>query len=335
MTLAEPIAATPLRSLKRLFLWLNSGCNSRCRMCDIWREEKGSYLTVAEIEGWLPEWRQLSLSSVVICGEPLLHPDLWEIVAVLREGGIEIEMLSNGYLVPRHARRIVDNCEVLRISLDGPDGVHDLVRGTRRAFALVERALRSVHELDPSFPVDARCAVHRQNFRHLRETVTAAREAGFRSISFSGTDVSSEEAFKRHGRLDSAYVTSLVIAGEELDELEAELTAMARDCAADFASGFVTDTPADLERLILHHYRALAGQRPFPAVRCDAPWTSAVLEHDGTMRSCFPLPAYGTADADSGFTETLNSPGAQAFRQQLDVGSNPICERCVCQTCST
>lgn len=301
-------------------------------MCDIWQEEKGTYLSTRDIEHWVEEWQSMSLRAVVICGEPLLHPELWDIVDVLRAHGIAIELLSNGYLIPRHARNVVDLCEVLRISLDGPAGIHDEIRGVKRAFALVERAMQSVHRLVPDFPVDARCAVHRQNFHHIVETVLAARELGFRSISFSGTDVSNEEAFQRQGKIDHSYVAALAIRGPELDELEAELDELERRCADEFAAGFISDTPADLRRLILQHYRALEGQDSFPAVRCNAPWTSAVVGYDGSVSPCFPLRAYGEIAAGDSFEGILNSPEATGFRADLDVQTSRICETCVCQT---
>jgi Fe-coproporphyrin III synthase len=334
--LGRVAAASPqLDHLDRLFLWLNSGCNSRCRMCDIWKEPKGVQLSPAQVARLAPEWQRLSVARVVICGEPLLHPQLWRIVEIVREHGIAVEMLSNGYLVARHAARIVANCEVLRISLDGPEGVHDDVRGINRAYMLVGRAIAAVHDVSAEFPVDGRCAVHRVNFRHLRATVRAARSLGFRSISFSGTDVFNEEAFRRHGRLDAAYVESLAIAPDELGELRDQLDLLVHDCAEDFASGFITDTPESLNRILLQYYRALAGQRSFPAPRCNAPWTSAILEYDGTVRPCFPLAAYGRMSAEAGFIDVLNSRRALSLRDTLDMRSNASCQHCVCQTVIT
>jgi MoaA/NifB/PqqE/SkfB family radical SAM enzyme len=320
--------------LHRLFLWLNSGCNSRCKMCDIWREPKGTHISAAAIARWAPEWRSLSVPSVIICGEPLLHPQLWQIVDAICAHGISVELLSNGYLVPRHARNIVDSCVVLRISLDGPADVHNEVRGVTRAFALVARATAAIHRLSPSFPIDARCAVHRLNFRCLGATVDSARDLGFRSISFSGTDLHNEEAFRRHGMLDNAYVSSLAIAGDELDELERELCRLRTDHAEDFACGFISDSPADLDRLLLDYYRALAGEGSFPTVRCNAPWTSAVVEYDGGIRPCFPLPTYGNVTDCGGFAAVINSDDAVGFRRALDVNTNTACQRCVCQTLS-
>ena len=91
--------------------------------------------------------------------------------------------------------------------------------------------------------------------------------------------------------------------------------------------GFVAGGRASLER-IAAYYRALAGRGPFPAVQCNAPWISAVLEPGDVLRPCFFQPAYGSAR--DGFAAALNSPGAIAFRKHLDVETDRTCSRCVC-----
>ncbi|WP_404955611.1 radical SAM protein [Streptomyces sp. 147326] len=327
-----PPSDSPVTALHRLFLWINSGCNSRCRMCDIWREKPGRHLTVEEIRAWVPQWQALSLSKVVVCGEPLMHPDVWRITEVIREHGIQVELLSNGLLLERHAAAVAAQCDAFRVSLDGPQHVHDKVRDVPDAYKRLRRGLRALREIRPDLAVDGRCAVHRHNFRHLRETVEAARDLGLHSISFSSTDLHNEEAFRRFGVIDDPYVESLAIVGEDLAELERELAALRRDHAEDFASGFISDTPEELDRLLLSYNRAVAGQAEFPEVRCNSPWSAAILEYDGTVRPCFPMPAYGTVHEHGGLEQAVNSPRALEFRRQLDVLTDTTCRYCVCPT---
>ncbi|KRV46484.1 hypothetical protein AQ490_11335 [Wenjunlia vitaminophila] len=324
----------PLTRMARLFLWINSGCNSRCRMCDIWREKPGTNLSVAQIRRWAPRWRELSLGKVIICGEPLMHPDVWEIASVIREQGIRVEVLSNGLLLERHAHAVAAHCDAFRVSLDGPREVHDDVRNVPHAFDRLRAGLELLDRVRPDLAVEGRCAVHRHNFRHLGETVDAAHELGLRGISFSATDLHNEEAFRRFGAIDEAYVEALAIRGEDLDELAVQLAALRRDHAEDFASGYISDTPQDLDRLLTHYYRAVNGRAEFPPVRCNAPWTSAILEYDGTVRPCFPMPAYGTVHGHGGLAEAVNSPEALAFRRELDVLADTTCRFCVCPTVS-
>ncbi|MCY0933937.1 radical SAM protein [Streptomyces sp. H34-S4] len=324
-------AGNTVSKLAKLMLWMNSGCNARCRMCDIWREKPGRTLTVADIARWAPEWREVGIGTVVLCGESLMHPDVWPVVSEIRHQGIRVELLSNGLLLTRHAREVGTYCEVLRVSLDGPRAVHDRMRNVPRAYDRLRSGIAALREAFPSFPVDARCAVHRQNYQHLSATVDAAKELGVRSLSFSGTDVYNEEAFRRFDTIDQRYVESLVIGPEELEGLEGSLNLLWQEHAADFASGFLSDTPEQLDNLLLTYYRSLSG-KDSRTIQCNAPWTSVILEYDGTLRPCFPMPAYAAAAEGATLLDTLNSPSAVAFRRNLDVTSNATCQRCVDQS---
>ncbi|HEY2843196.1 MAG TPA: SPASM domain-containing protein, partial [Bryobacteraceae bacterium] len=76
-------------------------------------------------------------------------------------------------------------------------------------------------------------------------------------------------------------------------------------------------------------FRAHLGLEPFEAPRCNAPWVSAVMGVDGSVRPCFfhaPVESAASQKLDA----VLNAPPAREFRATLDVATNPICQRCVC-----
>ena len=63
---------------------------------------------------------------------------------------------------------------------------------------------------------------------------------------------------------------------------------------------------------------------------CNAPWVSAVMEADGTVRPCFFHKPIGRVDSATTLFDVVNGPEAIAFRAALDVATNPVCQRCVC-----
>jgi Fe-coproporphyrin III synthase len=76
------------------------------------------------------------------------------------------------------------------------------------------------------------------------------------------------------------------------------------------------------------YYAALAGEAPLPAVSCNAPWVSVVVEANGSVRPCFFHEAIGSirrAPIGAIVAENL-----RVFRQAFDVRANPVCVRCVC-----
>ena len=89
------------------------------------------------------------------------------------------------------------------------------------------------------------------------------------------------------------------------------------------------ETPEKLRR-IAEHFRAHLGMAEPVAPLCNAPWVSAVIEADGTVRPCFFHAPIGDLRNGQSLTEVLNGPEARRFRSQLDVAANPVCRRCVC-----
>ncbi len=327
---AASIAANVF-SIAKIMLWINSGCNARCKSCDIWREKPGHSLTASQIRGWLPEWQELGLKTVVVCGEPLLHPKLWEIVAAIRDGGITVELLTNGFLLDRHATQVTQYIKELRVSLDGPEEIHNLMRGRRNAFEKLQDGIQAVRAIEPGFRIDGRCHIHHQNFRLMRETIKDAKRIGLSGLSFSGTDFSNAEAFRRADTINDEYSRLFNISGDALVELQQVLETLVEKHSDDFRSRFLTDSPEKLKHLILDYYRDLNGGAR-RHIKCNSPWTSAVIEYDGTVRPCFPMPAYGKIGDMGTLKQTLNSQCACESRVALDVTTNETCRRCVDQT---
>ena len=95
-----------------------------------------------------------------------------------------------------------------------------------------------------------------------------------------------------------------------------------------FDTGFIAESPDKL-RKIGRYYTASYGLNPFPYKRCNAPWVSAVVEADGTVRPCFFLPPLGNIHERT-LESILNGPKAIEFRKTLDMDENETCKKCVC-----
>lgn len=77
-------------------------------------------------------------------GEPLVHPELVELVRDLSDSGVHVGVSTNGLLWRRLGERLVAaGLKYVQISLDGPPEVHNRIRGNRHAFDGAVAALRS------------------------------------------------------------------------------------------------------------------------------------------------------------------------------------------------
>lgn len=320
----------PITRLPILILFPHSRCNCRCLMCDIWRSTTRTELSSGDVARWVEEWRALGVHRVVLSGgEALMHSNLWELCDILRAAGIGITILSTGLLLRQHATKLVLRCDDVVVSLDGPQAIHDLIRNVPRAFARLADGVAAVKAADPAVAVTGRCTIQRANYHALRETVAAAHSIGLDRISFLAADVSSD-AFNRPGGWDAERVGQVALAAEDLPLLDAEIGALERERAGDFASGYIAESPEKLRRRLSQYFAALLGRDRFFPNECNAPWVSSVIESDGTVRPCFFQPPLGNVHSNGGLAAILNSPEALAWRQGLDVRRDAICQKCVC-----
>jgi len=314
-----------IQSLPVLVLCPHARCNCRCVMCDIWKETGKSELTASDLHRHLADIEALSVKWVVFSGgEPLMHSDLFRLSDMLRSRHIRVTLLSTGLLLPRYAEQIAKHIDDVIVSLDGPSAVHDQIRRVQGAFAQLTHGVHAIHCCSPKFPISARCTVQKMNCASLRETATLAKHLGLHSISFLAADLISE-AFNRSQPWDVGRRSEIALTMEEITVLERELEAVSDDWNG---TGFVLENREKLRR-IPRHFRAHLGLCRTEAPRCNAPWVSAVVEADGTVRPCFFHRPIGSLKSQT-LLEVVNGFEAQQFRASLDIATNPVCERCVC-----
>jgi Fe-coproporphyrin III synthase len=322
--------------LPLLIFYPTSRCNSRCVSCDWWKHGGEDDLSLDEIEEVAADLPALGTSVVAFSGgEPLLRPDVFGAAAAFRSRGLSLQLLTSGVLLERHAEGVAEHFTRVYVSLDAatPE-LYEQVRGIN-ALQAVERGVARLRALAPSLSVTARATLHRANFRELPRLIEHAKAIGVDGISFLAADVGST-AFGRapslRGSAASAWQAGETPSRLALDRAEAaEFDAIVERTVSvyrvDFESGFVAESPDKLRRLP-RYYAALAGDGPFPPVRCNAPWVSAVLEANGDVRPCFFHPPVGTIRRTP--IQTLLTRQLREFRATLDVESDTTCARCVC-----
>jgi Fe-coproporphyrin III synthase len=323
-----PARGHALTQLPVLVLNLHSRCNCRCVMCDIWQRNDGRELNRELLEKHGTAIRTLGVEWVVLSGgEPLLHSDLASVADLFHKHGIRLTLLTTGLLIAKKSAMISRVFDEVIVSLDGPRHVHDRIRRVRGAFDLIVDGIRALRAQDFTRPIRARMTVQKENFGHLRETIDAALAANFSSISLLAADVSST-AFNRELLWPVSRQNDIGLDLAELCVLRSEMEAVIQARDAEIPPGFISEDEAKLRRIV-RHFEAQLGLREPVAPRCNAPWVSAVVEADGRVRPCFFHPSFGNIH-EHDLATVLNSKEALQFRESLEIGSNPICQRCVC-----
>jgi MoaA/NifB/PqqE/SkfB family radical SAM enzyme len=318
-----------ISALPIVILMPHSACNCRCVMCDIWKDNKNlKQLTENDIQELLISLRKLDTQQVVMSGgEALLNPNFFRFCEILQKQNIKVSLLSTGLTLKKHAEQLVTWVNNIIVSLDGNEEIHNSIRNIPDAFQKLKEGIQSIKSLAPDFKITARTVIHRLNFRHWANIIESAKEIGVNQISFLPADVSSH-AFNREVLWSDRRQHEILLNKNEVQELKTVIENIIEEYTADFDSHFVAESPEKLRR-IYSYYAAFYGLNPFPYKKCNAPWVSAVVEADGTVRPCFFHPPLGNIREHS-LSTILNNDKSIGFRKNLDMNTDSTCVKCVC-----
>ncbi len=138
---------------------ITNACNLRCKMCGQWSEEGYMHDRKEHLreEMGLEDWKRLvdelaahKIGWVLLRGgEPFLYPGIIELLEYIHSRGIFISIDTNGTVLKSHAADIVRIGDMhLTISVDGPEEIHEQVRGVEGCFRRLREGIESLHALE-------------------------------------------------------------------------------------------------------------------------------------------------------------------------------------------
>jgi MoaA/NifB/PqqE/SkfB family radical SAM enzyme len=298
-------------------------------MCDIWKDNKNlKQLTEKDISSILISLRKLGTQQVVMSGgEALLNPNFFQFCSLLKKQGIKITLLSTGLTLKKHAEMLVKYVDDIIVSLDGDESTHNYIRNIPDAYSKLREGIRHIKLLRPQFRITARTVIHKINFRQWGAIIDNAREIGLDQVSFLPADVSSQ-AFNREIVWTDQRQHEILPEENEMTAFKLVMENILVTYKSDLDSGFIAESSEKLKKIYLY-YAAFYQLNEFPFKKCNAPWVSAVVEADGTVRPCFFHEAMGNIRENS-LDRIINNEKNILFRKELNIDTNSTCSKCVC-----
>jgi radical SAM protein with 4Fe4S-binding SPASM domain len=350
-------------------------CNLRCRMCGQWgdtgvfRERKGDLASDGEAERarvreMIGLRRQMGLDDYarllaeiaphkpivsLFGGEPLLYPDVVPLVRHVKRCGLTLTMITNGSLLERHARELVEaGIDSIAVSIDGPPERHDTTRGREGSFRQAAAGVRAIarwrKELGRALPVQlAIFPITELNLDVVPEAMEALRalpldavNVGLRWFVPPAVGAAYEKVMREDLGVDGGSWKGFDFtwpAGADraaaLERVVPVLQAFRRRRLIDVHRGqpwtsFIPDVaPSDVPAWFKEP------SRTFGHDLCPVAWYFAQVEPDGDVSFCGDFPDYvlGNVRRES-FTSVWLGEKARAFRDRLSRGPLPICARC-------
>jgi MoaA/NifB/PqqE/SkfB family radical SAM enzyme len=139
-------------TLKTIELYPTFACQSRCRMCSVekYKQEHRATLGLADYESIAKQGARMgAIAMTLLGGEPLLAPEVAEIVRIFKRRHYFITMVSNSLLLSRDMLRTLKaaGLDSVYFSLESLDPeTNDEVRGVRGHYDSVMEAIRLCRE---------------------------------------------------------------------------------------------------------------------------------------------------------------------------------------------
>lgn len=312
-------------------------CNLACRMCTV--NERGDAvgeLSLARFRALLDQMPGLEALHLQGLGEPMLHPQFFDMVELAAARGIHVSVNTNlTLLTPARAQRcITSGLAALSVSLDGASAaVYEAIR-RRASYAKVIRNLdRLVDARDAAgsaLEVRGVMVLMRENLHELPALVRLLHAHRVRELLVQrlSNDLAQPD-------LDPRYIPiRRYIEGAELRPADVAHAAQVFDEACETARALGV-------RLHLPRLSAPAREHhPAAGPRCSMPWERLYLTAAGELLPCCMVASADRASFGNVFDAPApDGPGvlarwhgraAQAFRAALADDAPPA----VCRSCA-
>ena len=190
-----------------LTLLLTYACNLKCPFCgqnDIRKNHdfRGSMsLSLEQVISILDDAAASGIKNVNIWGgEPLLHPQIFEIIQEVKKRRMRCFLVTNGVLLEKYADELVKSkVDFIQISIDAPGEEHDLVRNHKGLFEKIRKGVKRINDIKRVFPIiSASAVILPTNVDRLEEIADSVFSIGIGSMFFQFLMSYSSETVDRY-----------------------------------------------------------------------------------------------------------------------------------------
>lgn len=172
---------------RRMDVGLSELCNLECNMCR--RPQEAASISRERAFAALEDARRIGVKTLSFSGgEPFVHPDFRIILSRAVDLGFEVELVTNGTLVRPVDMPALECLRCVTVSVDGPEAVHDHIRGRAGAWRKTMRTLELLAASNAKWGIN--CVIQAANAEHLEGLWREVRQRGRPSyVSFCHVEV--------------------------------------------------------------------------------------------------------------------------------------------------
>lgn len=336
--------------INKVFLILTGKCNLKCRMCTLW----GNSGICRTFPQWLKEdmtlsdwtsavdgFASFSPDVIFFGGEPLLYPQWEELFTYVRKKGLRAHLPTNGTLLEEYADRLVYLLDNIDVSLDGPEDVHNEIRGGGEVFQKAISGIKRINSLKQKYRlkkpyVNVCCTIQEKNYLYLEELINSLlkEKVQINLLNFQHQEFTCDELTEKQKKFFKENF------GQETNFWEGVKTIPP---AIDIKSLFHQinkirnkkypginyiewEPDFNYKQLQEYYYREPDASPPVEKM-CVAPYLESMILPSGDVWIC-PDYVIGNVKEDK-LVNLWNNKRARFFRQKLqEIKTMPVCGSC-------
>jgi radical SAM protein with 4Fe4S-binding SPASM domain len=316
-------------------LSLTNACNLNCSMCWQQNRKEKHFLKLDAIKKIVDSVALSGRPPVYLWGgEPLMHPQVWDIINYLKSKFFFTIMNTNGFLLKDNIRNIMDSkVDMLIVSIDGLEETHNTVRKSNTAYSRMIGAIKELQREKRRRPiVTINCVVNEHNYDRLHDLVVLKEELKAEYLEFQfmmffskhEKEVYKDRLFNQFGKDGSSVQYYPENRGKiELETLQAQI-----DEIRSLGDSSIRFFPYALNtKEKLDNYYQNPGK--IGIHKCTNIENSVWVEPNGDIVPCSCFPDYPVGNIyKEGFYDIWNGEKFIDFRQKMDNKLFSICHRC-------
>ncbi len=328
-------------------IYVNARCNARCIMCDIGKREDtmftqlcltdGNDMTLELFNKIIADIRSFSPAVNLAGVEPLLHPNILLIAKCVKDAGLRLVITTNGLLLATYARELIDmQLDGIQVSLDGPESIHDRVRGVPGSYKAVIDGLVSLKQnigISRETKIQINFCINEINYKYLAETYqfiiseNLADNVAFIHPYFV-TEAAAEEQMRHFPMLGTTTQTALTL--DQLKNIDTRVLWDQLKRVDDISKGrgmYWKNRFFCYADLATYYKNP---ETPVSSKLCIEPWRTGMIFSNGDtaiLNRCIPYITGNLAHED--FRTIWHGQRYKYFRKELKrSGGFPVCIRC-------
>lgn len=332
-------------------LFLTYKCNLKCHMCGQWGDSGSNKnydskkvqeeIPLETFKKLLDEIKIFNPHITLFGGEPLLYKDVDKLITGIKKRKLHCCMITNGVFVEKFAEVIVDSkLDEISLSIDGPEKIHDSVRGVEETFNKIKKGIKLVNELksrrNQKLPViNIVFTISNLNYNYMKEMIEVAKGFYCNTLNFHHLIFTEENVLKQHNELfkklfnQESYDWKGFVLPDVKNTDVNKLINDIKDIQNKNYPFLVNFYPNFTFEEIKEYYTNPDFVSKTYPVRCLSPWVVSYIYPDGSVLPCHSLSCVVGNIKDEPFLKIWNEEKFKKFRKVLKKEKYfPVCPKC-------